>query len=584
MTKKLALVLAILMVLGLCLTACKSDEASTDDTATQAPATQAPAATEAATAAPVEVTEVPNTTGDANFNPSGFPCCVEKEELEVLTSRSTYAPEDLNELYIVQQAEAITNVHVNFESYTGTTYTEKYNIILASGDYPEVISVGMTALLQAQYGMQEGIFIKQNDLVDTYMTELQRLFDEKPALRAYVTSADGELYSLPTLNEGGWMQAGNMMIVNASWLDDLGMDMPTTLADFRTMLEAFRDNDCNGNGNASDEIPLGVLSNLVGYNSGNTGLQHFFAAFGITMNSSYIDADDSGTVYYTGTDDRYKAALKYFRDLAADGLLGTDDFAGTWDTFHPKFNQEPYTYGCHGIWEIGDGFTSPNGPIQYDFLTPIMQEDGSDPVFYINPYPGYSTGKWVLTVDCEKPYLAARYGDYFYQKDVSLTCIEGAIDGPNPRLIPCTVCNNGRALMVSTDVPEGMTILMFRDMNFASFYPWGVTREYYDERLHLHFTDRKVNQIDNVLKQYADPTVVPGTLMYTVDEATVVNQIYADLRDYTNRRAVEWVMGQGDIDADWDAYKAELQAMRVDEYVACAQAAYDRFLDVMSQY
>jgi hypothetical protein len=129
-----------------------------------------------------------------------------------------------------------------------------------------------------------------------------------------------------------------------------------------------------------------------------------------------------------------------------------------------------------------------------------------------------------------------------------------------------------------------MTILMFRDMNFASFYPWGVTRAYYDERLHLHFTDRKVNQIDNVLKQYADPTVVPGTLMYTVDEATTVNQIMADIRDYTNRKAVEWVMGQGDIDADWDAYKAELQAMRVDEYVACAQAAYTRFLDTMSKY
>jgi len=585
MTKKLALVLAILMVLGLCLTACKSKDTASDDTATQVPATQAPAATTAATAAPVETTtEVPNTTGDANFNPSGFPCCVEKETLDILCSRSTYAPEDLNELYIVQQAEAITNVRIEFESYTGTTYQEKYNIILASGDYPSVISNGMSALLQAQYGMQEGVFIPQNELVDTYMTELQRLFDEKPALRPMVTSADGELYALPELNEGGWMQAGHMMIVNTSWLDDLGMDMPTTLADYKTMLEAFRDNDMNGNGNATDEIPLGICRNLVGYGS-SSGMQHLFAAFGINMSSSFLDADENNQVYYTGMDDRYKAALLWFRQLAAEGLMDTVGFSWTDTTeFVSKFNTEPYVYGCFAIWEIGDGFTSPNGPIEYDFLSPIMQEDGSDPVFTINPYPGYATGKWAITVDCEKPYLAARYADYYYQKDVSLTCIEGAIDGPNPRLIPCTICNNGRALMVSTDVPEGMTILMFRDQNFAAFFPWGVTREYYDERLHLHFTDRKVNQIDNVLKQYGDPTVVPGTLMYTVDEATVVNQIFADLRDYTMRRAAEWVMGQGDIEADWEAYCAELEAMRVNEYVACAQAAYTRFIETMARY
>jgi len=187
-------------------------------------------------------------------------------------------------------------------------------------------------------------------------------------------------------------------------------------------------------------------------------------------------------------------------------------------------------------------------------------------------------------VDCEKPYLLARYGDYYYQKDVSLTCIEGAIAGPNPRLVPFTVCNNGRALMVNTDIPEGQTILQFRDQNFASWFPWGVTREYYDERLHLHFTDRKVQHIDNDLKPYADPTYVPGTLMYTVEEAEVVNAIQSDIRDYANRKGVEWVMGTADIDAEWDTYLNELKAMRVDEYIQHSQAAYSRFLETMAKY
>lgn len=576
MNRKLALILAVLMLLGLCLTACQSTPAPAN-TGTE---TQAPAQNGGGDAAPVAGTE--DAQKDSNFNPTGWPVCKEKETIKVLCSRSNYAPDDLNELYIVQQAEAITNVHIDFESYTGTTYSEKYNIILASGTYPDVISDGMTPLMQAMYGMQQKIFIPQDPYVDAYMTNLQALFDKKPALRAYISAADGNMYTLPRLNEGGWMQSGNMMIINTSWMDELNLAMPKDLNEFKAVLKAFKDNDCNGNGDKTDEVPLYSLLNLVGYNSGNTGLQHIFGAFGINMAASYLDVDDNGKVYYTGADDRYKEAVKYLRGLAAEGLLSTLGFSSDWDTFNAAFNQEPYLYGCFGIWEIGDGFTSPNGPVEYDFVQPLKGLNGEDPVFGIDQFPGYNY-RWVVTRDCAKPYIADRYADYWFQPDQSLTTIEGAIDGPNPRLIPCTVCNNGRALMVNTDVPEGMTILMFRDTNFASFFPCGCTREYYDERLHLHFTDRKVHHIDFDLAPYADKSFLPGTLNYTVEEAERVNQILNDLRDYTNRRGVEWVMGQGDVDADWNAYLDELKGMGVEDYVKNSQSAYDRFVQVMNR-
>jgi len=584
MTKKLSLVLAILMLLGLCLTACQSTPADSADP-TKAPVADTNtdnAGDDTDDATTDDAASGDGLVDDANFNPSGWPVCKEKEELHVLTSRSTYAPEDLNELYIIQQAEAITNVHINWESYTDTTYTEKYNIILASGEYPDVISNGMSFLMQAQYGVDEGVFIKQDAYVDAYMTELQRLFDSKPALRAYITAADGYMYAIPRLNEGGWMQSGNMMIVNTNWLDEVGMDMPTNLNEFKEVLKAFKDNDCNGNGDATDEVPLYALLNLVGYNSANTGLQHIFSAFGLNMAASYLDADDEGNVFYTAATEEYKAAIKYLRELAAEGLFSTLGFSSDWDTFNAAFNQEPFQYGVFGIWEIGDGFTSENGPIEYDFVAPLKGLNGEDPLYAINLYPGYDT-RWVITRDCEKPWIAARYADYYYDLDVSMTTIEGAIDGPNPRLVPCTVCNNGRALMVSTDVPEGMTILMFRDQSSAGLLPCGATREHYDERLHLHFTDRKVQFIDNQMKPFADKSYVPGALHYTVDEAERVNQILADLRDYTNRRGVEWVMGTGDIDADWDAYLSELKSMGVEDYVNYSQNAYTRFLDVMSK-
>ena len=68
-----------------------------------------------------------------------------------------------------------------------------------------------------------------------------------------------------------------------------------------------------------------------------------------------------------------------------------------------------------------------------------------------------------------------------------------------------------------------------------------------------------------------------------MEEAERVNQILSDIRDYTNRRGVEWVSGTGDVDADWDAYIAELKAMGVEDYVKHSQSAYDRFVEVMNR-
>ena len=48
---------------------------------------------------------------------------------------------------------------------------------------------------------------------------------------------------------------GIFTITNTEWLDRLGMEMPTTLDEFYNMLVAFRDEDANGDGDPTNEIP-----------------------------------------------------------------------------------------------------------------------------------------------------------------------------------------------------------------------------------------------------------------------------------------------------------------------------------------
>ena len=48
----------------------------------------------------------------------------------------------------------------------------------------------------------------------------------------------------------------SVIFINKTQLDNLGLDVPTTLGELKDVLVAFRDNDANGNGDASDEIPM----------------------------------------------------------------------------------------------------------------------------------------------------------------------------------------------------------------------------------------------------------------------------------------------------------------------------------------
>lgn len=78
------------------------------------------------------------------------------------------------------------------------------------------------------------------------------------------TAPDGHIYSMPWIEELGEGKesihtVNGMAWINKEWLDNLGLEMPQTTDQLMTVLEAFKTQDPNGNGEA-DEIPLALLT------------------------------------------------------------------------------------------------------------------------------------------------------------------------------------------------------------------------------------------------------------------------------------------------------------------------------------
>ena len=52
-------------------------------------------------------------------------------------------------------------------------------------------------------------------------------------------------------------------------------------------------------------------------------------------------------------------------------------------------------------------------------------------------------------------------------------------------------------------------------------------------------------------------------------------QYFTDIDTYVENNKAKWIVGEGDVDAEWENYKSDLDKMNVAEYVAVYQRAYD---------
>ena len=83
--------------------------------------------------------------------------------------------------------------------------------------------------------------------------------------------------------------------------------------------------------------------------------------------------------------------------------------------------------------------------------------------------------------------------------------------------------------------------------------------------------------IDNIYVDYFptwDSTYISAQL--DVDDQTLMNQLQTDLAGYRDETFARWITGQGDIDAEWDAYVEQMEAYGHSEWLELKQQAYHK--------
>ena len=105
---------------------------------------------------------------------------------------------------------------------------EKFNLILASGDLPDIlIPHGSITAQQVFLHGSSGTFLPLNDLIEQRMPSLKQRLSEAPEIKARLAMPDGNIYAFPDVEANCFhCQFSAKLWVYQPWVEKLGLKWP----------------------------------------------------------------------------------------------------------------------------------------------------------------------------------------------------------------------------------------------------------------------------------------------------------------------------------------------------------------------
>lgn len=490
-----------------------------------------------------------------------------------------------NEVLNKLQDEAGIKIKWNVMS---DSLSEQVNVRIAGGELPDAfMGVGFNNYDLTNYG-SDGTFIDLTPyLTEEYMPNLTKILEENPDIKSAITMSDGCIYGLPAGEKMGTAGIGaeedysiytipQFSMINKAWLDDLGMEVPTTLDELHEALTAFKENDMSAKyyGNdAGSTIPMST-----GFDQWCWGQNIFYAGFGFTNWPNDVINDlvltPEGKVDFVCASENYRDALTYFHDWYAEGLMDKEMFSQTDTQLISKCSQ-----GYVGVatwWYIEELM----GDYAEDYVfLPIL--DGPDGSHNVTVRTGGATnsGNLSITSECESPANLLKFFDQWYAPENVMQLQYGPIGTYFTEQDEAGVWQSITDEQAKEKFGKSAGELK---SEFEVYGPKLILSDYYSSTFKME--DRAIERLTDLNEfwmPYVDSTVTyPVDCVFTEEELDTIDMYKADFESIAAEQEGLWLKEGGPSDKEWDAYVAKLkETCGMEELLEVYQAAYDRYIE-----
>lgn len=456
------------------------------------------------------------------------------------------------------QAAEEVGIEIEWNTILNADWGDRKAVMIAGGNLPDAF-MGSICVSESDIMTNAGTFIALDEYIDEYMPNFKAIMEKDPTMKALATAADGHIYGLPSKRPCRPTIA-NQMFINKTWLDNLGLEMPTTYTEFVDVLKAFKAEDANGNGDPNDEIP---------YGGGMADIVMFFCLpFGTTLGAdgTYSMTIKDGQPVYLPTSEEYKAGIEWMHECYEAGLIDPEIFTQDTSMRDAKLMGEISRVGVAVGW-TPDATFGPNSD-EYVALPALIGPDGNQ---YISADPdhwNYARYEFVVTTDCKDPGKLLSWADKFYTEDASIQNFYGSF-----------------GIGTEKDANGNYTILEPNDGNSADTFAWiNSLRDFGPKYVGEDFNDKVTYagengdatklKLDAEMKQYAGEAY--PNVSFTQDQLNTLATLYADIGAYVATNQATWVTAGG-IEEGWDSYISTLERMGLNDFMQIMQDAYDTY-------
>ena len=453
-----------------------------------------------------------------------------------------------------------TNVSLDIIPTAQNGFSEAYNMMLASGDYPDIVNLSTGTTLYKgglDAAIRDGVYLRLNELAEQYMPNFWALINTDDETRRQAFTPEGNLKGIMNV----WIPAQHNWfgpVLRKDWLDDLGMDMPETYDDWHEMLTRSK----NEKGATA---PLLLPSD--GMLSTGMGASHLANGFG-TCDSFFVD--DDGKVQWGPVTEGYRKYVETMAQWYQEGLIDKDFYTRN-NNFIPDTSLT--TTGVAGAWfemytEIDNRGLQSGDPNYHLVPVPDPVENKGDKIS-IWRTSGYINGPaWYITTACKDPVPLLKALDYLFTDD-GYHLSQYGFEGVSYEVV------DGRTQFSSTiyanpDMTRNSALYYYTLKGAPTIYV------YHKEKIQL--SDDAFNA-----PEVWDSNCTEDTRVYTsfaemnTEESEAYYAVFDDLDTYVKENLVKFINGSRPL-SEYDDYLKQCYDMGAEKLIAIKQQALDRYM------
>lgn len=480
--------------------------------------------------------------------------------------------------YAIKYIEDHANVKFEFVALpSGDDAETKLNLMLSSGDYPDIIAFQLNKQKTVKFG-EEGIFIPINDLIEQYGENTKRMFETRPGYEQNAYAPDGNIYGFSIINECYHCTAYPKLWYNSEWLESLGLEVPTTTEELKDVLMAVKNSDYNGNGEA-DEIPL------TGSPDWDCQLEWWLMNSFIPVDRETLSYAKDGQVIFACDKDEFKQGLEYMHDLFENGLIDPTTFSQTSDQMAQVVRSDKNRVFGYTADHFAMGIDLEDAHLNEvtAALPPVEGPTGARYQLHKDYVDQSSNFSWFITDTCENPEAAFRAGDLLYSDECTMVQMygeEGKYWGKLETPVP--------SIMEGVDAIYWLTPGFTSDNDDYNKNTWwtGICNQTAEFRASTSPRPEEMYVPDSYEARLSDETAKVTDYFYPeylpkniflddVDEAETFATLRTSLQEYVKTSVAQFITGELDLEKDWDSYVSALEGYDVETYVSLYQKAYD---------